>query len=102
VNKSRFYQPSQLLRKHLPQCRGIDMAFYGTIWLATRGKQDTRMAEQVRKIRRQVIPECIQGLCYNSGIYFEVPIYLTAQSAPKVVAESVVSWTRLRPLTFIL
>src|SRR5215211_427150 len=40
------------------------------VWLATRGKQDTRMAEQVRKIRHQAIPECIRGLCYNSGIYF--------------------------------
>jgi hypothetical protein len=60
------------------------------------------MAEQVRKISYQAIPEWVQGLSYNSGIYSEVPIYLTAQSAPKVVAGSEVSWTSLRPLTFIL
>ena len=60
------------------------------------------MAEQGCKIRYQAIPEWAQGSYYNSGIYSEKPIYLTAQSAPKVVAGSVVSWTNLRPLTLIL
>jgi len=70
VNRSRFYQLSQLLIKHLPQCGEIDTAFYGTIRLATRGKEDTRMAEQIRKIRCQAIPVWVQGLYYyNSGIY---------------------------------
>ena len=60
------------------------------------------MSEQARKISHKAIPQWAEGLYYNSGIYFEVPIYLTAQSAPKVVAGSVVSWTSLRPLTVIL
>ena len=69
---------------------------------ATRGMEDTRMPEQARKIRHQAILVWAQGFYYNSGIYFEVLVYLTAQSAPKVVAGSVVSWTSLRPLTVIL
>jgi hypothetical protein len=60
------------------------------------------MNEKTGKIRHQTIPEWIQGLYYNSGIYSEVFIYLTAQSAPKVVAGSVVNGTTLRPLTVIL
>jgi hypothetical protein len=50
----------------------------------------------------QAIPEWVQGLYQYSGIYSEVPIYLTPQSAPKVVAGSEVSWTSLRPATVIL
>src|SRR5215218_7781780 len=47
-------------------------------------------------------PEWIQALYYNSGICSEVLTYLAAQSAPKVVAGSVVNGTSLRPLTVIL
>ena len=60
------------------------------------------MPKQARKIRHQTISEWVQGLYYNSRIYSEAPIYLTAQSAPKVVAGSEVSLTSLRPLTVIL
>jgi hypothetical protein len=60
------------------------------------------MNEKTGKIRHQSIPEWIQGLYYNSGIYSEVFSYLTAQSAPKVVAGSVVNGTTLRPFTVIL
>ena len=77
---------------------------YGTIRQATPGMEDTRIAQQAGKIRHQTIPEGLQGLYYNSRIYFEVEVlvYLTPQSAPKVVAGSEVSWTSLRPLTLIL
>jgi hypothetical protein len=61
------------------------------------------MNEKTGKIRHQTISEWVQGLYYyNSGIYSEVFIYLTAQSAPKVVAGSVVNGTNLWPLTVIL
>jgi hypothetical protein len=60
------------------------------------------MTEQARKIRHQAIPEGVQSLSYNSGLFSEVLIYLTAQSAPNVVAGSAVNWTSLRPLTVIL
>jgi hypothetical protein len=60
------------------------------------------MTEQGCKIRHQVIPEWVQGLYDNSGIYSEEHIYLTPQSAPNVVAGSEVSLTSLRPLTVIL
>ncbi len=52
-------------------------------------------------IRHQAIPGWIQGLHHNGGIYAKVLIYLTAQSAPKVVAGSAVSRTTLLPLTVI-
>jgi hypothetical protein len=42
-----------------PNVGGVNIAFYGTIRLATRGREDTRMAEQVRKISYQAIPEWV-------------------------------------------
>src|SRR5829696_1583629 len=62
----------------------------------------TDKTEQAREIRHWAILGWVQALYYNSGLFSEVLIYLTAQSAPNVVAGSVVSWTSLRPLTVIL
>jgi hypothetical protein len=53
----------------LPNVERWTQLLYAMIQQATGGKEDTLITEQGCKIRYQAIPECVQGLYYNSEIY---------------------------------
>jgi len=43
--------------------------------IPSRGKEQTPMSEQARKVQNKAIPEWAQGLYYNSGLIKEVLVY---------------------------